>query len=244
MSTLVKTKGIVIHEMAIKEHDKRIILFSKEYGKMVVFANGAKRIKSPLMAGTQPFVFGEFQLYEGRNSYTLKQVDIIESFYQLREDVHGLYYGLYFLEFIGSVIQEMDPNPDLLRLLYITLMTLKHKALSHLVIRRVFEFRSLALLGFAPDLSECIIGHHQKEFYQLSPRGGLICKDCAHSNQNLISKEGVVVLQYIQQAPLNRLYHFELSDELFEMIKGPVSEYFRHFIPDTYKSLEFLDMMT
>ncbi len=60
MPTLIKTKGIVLHEMPIKEQDKRILLFSIDYGKMVVFANGAKRSKSSLLAGTQPFVLGNF----------------------------------------------------------------------------------------------------------------------------------------------------------------------------------------
>ena len=98
MAELIKTKGIVIHVMPIKDHDKRIILFSKDYGKMVVFANGAKRSKSPLLAGTQPFVFGEFYMMEGRDSYTLRSVEITETFYNIRNDMNTLAYGLYLLE--------------------------------------------------------------------------------------------------------------------------------------------------
>ncbi len=33
MPTLIKTKGIVLHEMPIKEQDKRIILFREIMGK-------------------------------------------------------------------------------------------------------------------------------------------------------------------------------------------------------------------
>ncbi len=105
---------------------------------MVVFANGAKRAKSSLLAGTQPFVFGEFHVYEGKNSYTLKQVEIIESFYSLREDLKCLYYGLYLLEVCNQVIQEMDPNDELLRLLYISLITLKNKTQEPEVISKNF----------------------------------------------------------------------------------------------------------
>lgn len=243
MSTLIKTKGIVIHEMQIKDHDKRIIIFSKEYGKMVVFANGAKRMKSPLLGGTQPFVFGEFQLYEGRNSYTLKQVDILESFYQIRENIDTLYTGLYFLEVIGSVIQEMDPSPELLRLLYVSLMALKTRAVKTSIVKMVFEFRSVAMLGFAPDLSACIQCGNEKDGYILSSKGGILCDVCSRHTQNLISSDGVVVLQYIQNTSLSKLYHFELSQDLFEMLEKPVYSYFRHFLPDKYKSLEFIDMI-
>ncbi len=151
MSREIKTKAIVLHEMPIKENDKRIILFSLDYGKMVVFANGAKRVKSPLLAGTQPFVYGDFHLYEGANSYTLKQVEIYESFYELREDLSSLYYGLYFLEVCHYVLQENDPNVELMRLLYVSLMALKTKAMKASGIRGLFEWRTLSALGFAPE---------------------------------------------------------------------------------------------
>lgn len=151
MSNEIKTKAIVLHEMPIKENDKRIILFSLEYGKMVVFANGAKRVKSPLLAGTQPFVYGDFHLYEGVNSYTLKQVEIYESFYELREDLSSLYYGLYFLEVCHYVLQENDPNVELMRLLYVSLMALKTKVMKASSIRALFEWRALHALGFAPE---------------------------------------------------------------------------------------------
>jgi DNA repair protein RecO (recombination protein O) len=127
MASFIKTKGIVLSQMPIKDQDKRIVVFSVDYGKMIVFANGARKGKSPLLAGTQPFVFGEFHLVEGRDSYTLKHVEVIETFYALREDLTTLSYALYLLEVVQHVISESDPNEELLRLLYVSLMTLKLK---------------------------------------------------------------------------------------------------------------------
>ncbi len=216
MPTLIKTKGIVLHEMPIKEQDKRILLFSIDYGKMVVFANGAKRSKSSLLAGTQPFVFGEFHLYEGKNSYTLKQVDITETFYSLREDLKSLYYGLYFLEVCGQVIQEMDPNKELLRLLYATLTVLKKKTQTPEVIRRVFEFRSLSTLGFEPDLSQDATG---------------------------ISQEALAILGFMQRVKIGRLYHFRIEQQRFEEITRVIDRYFNYYIGGNYKSLDFVGLL-
>ncbi len=242
MSMLIKTKGIVLHEMTIKDNDKRIILFSKEFGKMVVFANGAKKAKSPLLAGTQPFVFGEFFLYEGKSSYTLKQVNIDESFYELRQDMETLAYGQYFLEVIASVIQEMDANPELLRLLYVSLMALKHQIVPTAVLKSVFQFRSMNMLGFAPDLSGCMECGQAEGLFFLDTKGGIVCSNCV-SKDKLISMDALLVLRYMQQAPLKTLYHFKLSDKLFDEIKKPIDHYFEHFVTGEYKSLDIINIL-
>lgn len=240
MVELIKTKGIVLHVMPIKEHDKRIVLFSKEYGKMVVFANGAKRAKSPLLAGTQPFVFGEFFLHEGTNSYTLRQVNVLESFYELRLDMNDLAYGLYCLEVMNHIVQEMDPNEDLLRLLYVTLMAVKKKQNANKVIKTVFEFRILNMIGFAPDLSGCMeCGKNTGEFV-LSHKGGLICSECMNHDHAVVDGDDIKVLRHLQSTPLKSLYHFKMDQNLFERIKKPLHQYFEHFVPHQFKSLEII----
>lgn len=241
MAMLIKTKGIVLHEMPIKDNDKRIILFSKEFGKMVVFANGAKKAKSPLLAGTQPFVFGEFFLYEGKASYTLKQVTIEESFFELRQDMETLAYGLYFLEVIASVIQEMDSNPELLRLLYVSLMALKKGTMTGKIVKSVFQFRSMNMLGYAPDLSGCMECGRVDGPFVLNPKGGLECDDCLKYKEKTLSEEAVHVLRFIQQAPLKKLFHFKISDKLLVEIGKPIDDYFRHFVTGTFKSLDIIE---
>ncbi len=216
MATLIKTKGIVLHEMSIKEQDKRILLFSVDYGKMVVFANGAKRSKSSLLAGTQPFVFGEFYLYEGQNTYTLKQVDIVESFYTLREDLPSLYYGLYLLEVCNHVVQEMDSNADLLRLLYMSLIALKKQMQDPEVIRRIFEFRGLSTLGLTPDLDQ--------DFFEMS-------------------QDTRDILLYLQQVKMERIYAFKIEKHCFYQIRQVIDGYFRHYVGGHYKSLEFIESL-
>ena len=53
------------------EYDKRIVLLTKERGRISAFARGAKKATSQYAAACQPFTFGEFSLYEGKNSFNL-----------------------------------------------------------------------------------------------------------------------------------------------------------------------------
>ena len=76
MQEIICVTGIVLKQAPIGEYDRRVCLLTKERGKISAFAKGARKPGNRFGAATNPFSFGIFKLYEGRNSYTISEVDI------------------------------------------------------------------------------------------------------------------------------------------------------------------------
>ena len=80
MQEPVRVTGMVLEVSPVGETDRRVVLLTKERGKISAFARGARKQGSRLMAATNPFCFGEFVIYEGRNSYSLSEAVIANYF--------------------------------------------------------------------------------------------------------------------------------------------------------------------
>ena len=128
--------GMVIKSAPAGEYDRRLVILTCERGKITVFARGARRPGSTLMASSAPFVFGTFALYEGRDAYSLVSVDVQNYFREITEDMEAACYGSYFLEFADYYGRENLEAVETLKLLYQSLRALLKSAIPNRLVRR------------------------------------------------------------------------------------------------------------
>lgn len=244
-STIVT--GMVLSAMPIGEYDKRIVLLTKEFGKISAFARGARKPNSALLACTEPFSFGEFSLYAGRTSYTVLSAEISNYFPELRNDINSVYYGMYFCEFAEYITKENNDEKDILKLLYQTLRALAKKTIEYSLIRLVFEFKIMALSGMAPQVFKCVKCEKTSENYRFSSAcGGLLCEKCAGYDRKSVRlhTSSVYTLQYIISKDVERLYTFRVSREVLNELTVCVKNYLEQYLDHNFKSAELLSTLS
>ncbi len=224
-----RVMGIVLSAATIGEYDKRVVLLTKERGKIAAFARGARRPRSALSAVTEPFTFGEFYLYRGRDSYTIEQAEAQNFFPELRKDLEALYMALYFCEVADYYSREGMEAKEEINLLYLSLKALSVPALPRRLVRYIYEFRMLFLQGECPRIFDCMKCGGRKNLHHFYVgEEGILCDACHDGETGItISETAVYTLQRIVSSPLRTLYSFTVSDNVLEEIEAVVSRYFR-----------------
>jgi DNA repair protein RecO (recombination protein O) len=213
MSESVNVEGMILSAMPIGEYDKRVVLLTREMGKIHAFARGARRQNSPLLAAASPFVFGTFSVIPGRTAYSLVQASVKHYFTELAREQPGVYYGFYFLEFAGYYGRENLDGTEMLNLLYVSLKALLNPRLDNRLVRRIYELRLMAVNGeYAPEEKE------------MSPSARYTCG-------------------YIFQAPLEKLYTFTVSQEVLEELERLADRHMKRVMDRKLKSREILEAM-
>ena len=149
---IVHVKGIVIAENQLRENDKMLTVFSDKHGKISVSAKGAKKSGSKFVACTQIFCYSDMELYCGKSHiYTLKDAELLESFYDLRTDIDKLMVASDIIRLTSKVIQEELADEEVLRLLLNTLYYLsKGEKLSPELLFCIYRVRLVYLQGYFP----------------------------------------------------------------------------------------------
>ncbi|MBR2408451.1 MAG: DNA repair protein RecO [Lachnospiraceae bacterium] len=272
MAESITVTGMILSAQPNKEYDRRLVLLTKERGKISVFANGVRRPTAMLSGCSQPFVFGKFTLYEGRDSYTLQAAEPENFFAELRTDLEAVYYGVYFCEFAETVTREGLPAKEELKVLYRSLGALLKKSIGSELVRSIFELKMLSVGGISPQVYECVKCRKKENLHWFSAKsGGCICKECADKLwTELVGEEGrtfggqeagtatglvpgekflpvsgstLYTMQYILATPIESLYTFTVSEDVRGQLKQILKEFVDLHIGRKFKSLEMLELL-
>ena len=235
--------GIVLSNMPIGEFDKRVVILSKEFGKMSAFARGARKPNSPFLAGSQPMAFGTFTLYQGRNSYSITDIKVSDYFANDLTDPDKMYMGMYFLELADYFAKEGLEAGEMLNLIYVAMKALVKEQIPLALIRRIFEFKMLVINGEYPDVFACgRCGSKEKlDFFDLT-HDCLVCENCHETlpKEKVLKTSTVYALQYIVTSPMNKLFSFNVKDDILEQLDEVIGSYMKKRVDKHFNSLDFM----
>ena len=248
---LIAVNGLVIREVAYKEHDKILTVLTAERGKLSVYCHGVRSVKNRNMVCCQLFAYSEFILDDRRDMYTLKEASLIENFYKIRENLSAFAFAQYALDAASEASTEEAPEGELLSLMLNTLYLCSKEDADIIKIKAAFELRFVSIVGFCPDISSCSCCQKTDGSMLFDiPNGNILCPDCADKalaalkdGETLslipLSASVIAAMRYIVSAPDKRVYSFSLPEEEMRLL-GAVSEKFLLFsLERSFYSLDF-----
>lgn len=246
MSQVVTLTGMVLSSLPIGEYDKRVVILTKERGKIPAFAKGARKPTSSLAGVTLPCSFGTFTVYEGRTSYTIQSVEITSYFSELRTDMEAACYAFYFLEFADYYTKEGCDEREMLRLLYQTMRALIKRTIPLPLVRYIFELKAISVEGEGPQVFQCIVcGDRESPCLFSVKKGGLVCKRCGWdaADQMRLDTSTLYAMQYIVSSTIEKLYTFTVSPKVLEELGKVMERYMDVYVEKHFRSLEILEEM-
>ncbi len=211
----VMLTGMDLLTSPVNDYDRRVVLLTKERGKITAFAKGARRQGSRLLAATNQFCFGQFKLFEGRTAYNLVEASITNYFEELREDFDAACLGMYFLEFADYYTRENNDEMQMLGLLYQSLRALVKPSLDNKLIKVIYEMKSMVVNGEFPGVPVDM----------------------------KLSDSAAYAVNFIVSTPVEKLYTFAVSDEVRSELETLSARITDMIIDRKFKSLDMLDKL-
>lgn len=226
MTGLYRDDAVVLRTWKLGEADRIVSLMTRDNGKIRCVAKGVRRTRSRFGSRVEPTNHLQVQLYRGRGELdTLTQVESIERFPSLREDLELFARASAMLETVELVAQDREPNEPLFSMLARALHTVSTSE-SHLVVAGFF-LKLLALEGFAPAVDVCVLCGRDTDLTHMSVAdGGTTCGSCRTG-----TKIGVEALALIQLA---------LGGQLGAVLNQPASPATREVDMISTRLLEYM----
>ncbi|MDO4270492.1 MAG: DNA repair protein RecO [Eubacteriales bacterium] len=150
----VKTRALGLREVDFGDYDRYLTALSEDGRKIEILCKNARRGKKQVPAARQ-FCFSAFILSERGGRYTLREADLVHSFFELTQDIERYALACYLAELTAALTTPDEDAPAFCRLLLGALAALEGKKRDPALVKAAFEWRALAESGYAPDLTAC-----------------------------------------------------------------------------------------
>ena len=251
---LTEVRGLVIRTIDIKETDRLITIFTQEKGAITALARGARSLRSRKMSATMQFCYADFVLYQRGDKFEVREVSLIESFFDIRRSIESLSLANYIAEVLSDVTIE-EEDAELLRVSLNSLYAISTGRYAVEKVKAVFEIRCASILGFMPDVLACHSCDERFGNFYFDIMGGLIKRESCHRRDTrthaeqedphesriiyILSEGAKVALGYAIHAPIEKIFSFNISDEDMRLFARATESYLLNQIGHGFKTLDF-----
>ena len=208
-----KCRAVVLRAIDYKDNDKILTLFSLENGVISTAIRGVKRAGAKLKFAAQPFCFCEYVLNVKGDKRSVISADIIESFYQIREDIVKFYAGTVALEYVNGFLREGMEGRETFIALMELLKTLCYTNAAPKVALAKFLYLALGESGYdftVHACHKCRKTPKNRAFFDFNV-GSAVCEDCRESTDIEVNPNTLRLLDTLTETSFDELEGLDVS---------------------------------
>lgn len=241
-----QTEAVIIKKMKLGEADRILTLYTPNLGKIRAVAKGVRRPRSKMSGHLELLTHSLISLARGRNIDTITNVQTINSFLPLKNDLWLASCAYYIIELVEQFTADHIENYPLFQLLLETLDRLS-KGGNHLLLRH-FEMHLLDRSGYRPQIQECVACHAVLMPVMNSfsaSAGGIVCPSCSLKQVSAyqLSVDAQKVLKLLQRDEYDTASRLKISPELSFELEQVLRYYIRYLLEREIKSIGWLETL-
>jgi len=242
-----RVDALILRHQRWGEADRLITIFTREHGKLRIVAKGARKTTSRKAGHLEPFMRSALQLAQGRDLWIVTQAETINAFLPMREDLQRLSIASYVIELLDKFTYEDGSNPQLFRLAVETLERLCTTD-SIFVVLRYYEMRLLDIMGYRPQLFQCIGCQEEikaEDQYFSALVGGVICPRCSHQYEDIrkISVDALKYLRHFQRSTYKEALAATPGENVMQEVEKIMQWYLTYLLERAINSQVFLQQI-
>ena len=239
MVEIKKIEGIILSENNYSESSKILNVLTKDYGLISVISKGCRKIKSKLRSVSSVLTYGNFHLYyKEKGLSNLTEVDLIDSFKNIKENLDNISYASYLTELTLQVVKHHEDRE--IYNIFISSLKKINEGLSPSIISSIVEVKYLEYLGVKPSIDACSICGNNKDIVTISStKGGYICKNCL-DDDFIVSEKCVKLIRMFYYVDIDSITKLDIKNDTMKEINKFIDEYYEDYTGLYLNSKKFL----
>jgi DNA repair protein RecO (recombination protein O) len=231
---------LVVKELNYKENDKILHALSRAGGKIQLISKGSKKSNSHLINASQLFAYSKCSMTKSRDMYVITSAELIDNFYNLKNDMDAFYHGNYVLELVSFVAQENEVDYRIFDMTVSVLSYLSTMSKDFDKLTAAYELKLASMLGYKPDFKHCLsCGKDIKSESQFSIKdGGLFCSECVNYGNGInVTYNEILTMERILKVKFENIGSIEVNQKTLQIIRNFL---FYYIGKDNFTTLKLL----
>lgn len=240
----LSVRALVLSSRVHKESSRILWILTKEHGILHCTASGAASSGSSFSSGSQPAILADFVLNRSRDYWYVKEVEVVESFRKIREDITLLTTAAHLFEIAGDVCTDADTGAEVMLLLLYALHILETGKKDYRLVVSAVEWRLCGILGFpAPmdpsfmDISGYAVFSFTECCFYVKNKG--LQKEGEHTM--ILSAGCLQALYFVQNVSREKLFSFAVTETVQDELSLFTQRYISERLEKNYAKMQLLN---